>query len=1294
MSFLRTSVVVAALLALPQSAALRADGPDKPPAPGGTSGTIPPLVLRGELTAKNPLDRVLKQSGHKVHEVQLEAGQLYAIELRSTVFDAYLRLEDTAGKQLAEDDDSGGGTDARLLYRPPQGGVYRVIATVLPGGVGTGPYTLTVRLANARDEQEAKAAALHAQGLAHSRRGELSQAEQAWRQALALRQKLYLPRGYPQGHPDLALSLNSLGYLLQARGDLAGAEPFLRDALAMRRKLYSAAQFPGGHPELANSLNNVGMLLKAQGDLAGAEPFYRDALAMYRQLYPTARFPAGHSHLASCLNNLGALLKARGDLAGAEPFYRDALAMQRQLYPQARFPEGHSDLAGSLNGLGVLLKAQGDLAGAEPFYRDALAMKRQLYPATRFPAGHPDLARSLNNLGGLLQARGDLAGAEPFLRDALAMRRQLYPEARFPAGHPDLALSLNNLGTLLYDRGDLAGAEPFYRDALAMRRQFYPAARFPDGHPDLAICLNNLGFLLQARGDLAGAEPFYRDALAMYRQFYPAARFPAGHPDLASCLNNLGLLLDARGDLAGAEPFFRDALAMYRQLYPAARFPAGHPYLGFSLNNLGALLYARGDLAGAEPFLRDALAMKRLLYAAARFPDGHPDLAQSLNNLGGLLQSRGDLAAAEPFFRDALAMYRQLYPATRFPAGHPYLARSLKNLGALLQARGDLAAAEPFYRDALAMRQQLSATFADAAAEAETLHYLTQMPPYRDRFLSGTAQRPDSGPAAAYATLWQGRAVLARALERRQRLLHRLRDDDDRAALRELLAVRGRLARLVLDLDRQKTDRDQLLQQLSDRKDQLEKALVAKLPHLADVQVPFTALTASLPEDAALVDLYRYVSWPKAATTWGPPHYVAFVLRSGRVPVRVELGPAQAIDKALAAWRQAIAAGLDSAAAADLRRLLWEPLAAHLPTGPSSTVYLCPDGELSALPWAALPGRAQGTVLLEDHALALVPHGPFLLQHLREGDHPRSARSGLLLALGGVHYDRPAAAVPDAPSPAEPVRLAQRSDRAGVWPALPATAREAAHIAALAQGLPQPPPVRQRAGTAASVRQLLVDLPQARWAHLATHGFFATPDSGARKYLYEEKDFLRGLKGERIGSAARHPLTQTGLVLAGANLKGKDAGPDGGILTAEALAGLDLSGLELAVLSACETGLGEAAHGEGIFGLQRAFHLAGTRNVVASLWKVDDEATAALMALFYHHLWQEQRPPLEALRRAQLALYRNPQAVPLLARQRGPDFDVTVRRVSQAPAPAAEPRSAGRAAVKDWAAFVLSGVGQ
>ena len=128
-------------------------------------------------------------------------------------------------------------------------------------------------------------------------------------------------------------------------------------------------------------------------------------------------------------------------------------------------------------------------------------------------------------------------------------------------------------------------------------------------------------------------------------------------------------------------------------------------------------------------------------------------------------------------------------------------------------------------------------------------------------------------------------------------------------------------------------------------------------------------------------------------------------------------------------------------------------------------------------------------------------------------------------------------------------------------------------------------------------------------------------------------------EGQRSTVAGRNPLVLSGLVLAGANLprpKDEFGVPqgDGGILTAEAIATLPLDHLELAVLSACETGLGDVAGGEGVFGLQRAFHIAGARNVVASLWKVDDQATAMLMQLFYRNLWHGQQSvaPLVALR--------------------------------------------------------------
>src|SRR5262249_46293223 len=196
-------------------------------------------------------------------------------------------------------------------------------------------------------------------------------------------------------------------------------------------------------------------------------------------------------------------------------------------------------------------------------------------------------------------------------------------------------------------------------------------------------------------------------------------------------------------------------------------------------------------------------------------------------------------------------------------------------------------------------------------------------------------------------------------------------------------------------------------------------------------------------------------------------------------------------------------------------------------------------------------------------------------------------------------------------------------------------------------------------GPDAGTARVRDELAQARWAHLATHGFFADPSFRSALRVDEKLFEYRGIR-DRHTPGARNPNVLSGLVLAGANLppaKGQDPLDYAqGTLTAETLVGLDLRRLDLAVLSACETGLGDVAGGEGVFGLQRAFHLGGARNVVASLWKVDDQATAALMAVFYARLWDPDHPlpPGEALREAQLTLYRHPDRIAGLAGERGP----------------------------------------
>ena len=172
-----------------------------------------------------------------------------------------------------------------------------------------------------------------------------------------------------------------------------------------------------------------------------------------------------------------------------------------------------------------------------------------------------------------------------------------------------------------------------------------------------------------------------------------------------------------------------------------------------------------------------------------------------------------------------------------------------------------------------------------------------------------------------------------------------------------------------------------------------------------------------------------------------------------------------------------------------------------------------------------------------------------------------------------------------------------------------------------------------------------------------------------------------------------------GLVFAGANQwsPSKDAATttlaaanaeslDDGIMTADEIMYMQLENVDLAVLSACETGLGATAGGEGILGLQRAFQVAGARTTVTSLWKVDDAATQALMVEFYRNLLERKLSRLESLRQAQLWLLNHPEGVTGRDLTRG-----TVRELKPIDPAATNPPVPNRSLPAYWAAFQLSG---
>ena len=383
-------------------------------------------------------------------------------------------------------------------------------------------------------------------------------------------------------------------------------------------------------------------------------------------------------------------------------------------------------------------------------------------------------------------------------------------------------------------------------------------------------------------------------------------------------------------------------------------------------------------------------------------------------------------------------------------------------------------------------------------------------------------------------------------------------------------------------------------------------------------------MQAALPDGVVLVDLLEYNHFSPPAKGKGKfrteRRLVAFVVRRDHPIVRLDLGPFEPIEQAIADWR--VALGADPAPAQptasqaaspapvprdrqelahQVRRLVWLPLEPHLDG--VHTVLVSPDGALGRLPLAALPGQKPDTYLIEERAIALVPVPQDLPELLakRSGDEqsPEAKEpTPSLLLVGDVDYG----AAPGS-ADTEMSRVAARDTRAGALGMFRPleftlgeilTVQNVFHQRYRTQGLPLM--LQKEEATEGAVRH---EAPQHRYLHLATHGFFNP--SKLRSALAPEPAGLRGPAGpgpQTIdpfggrGVVGFHPGLLSGLALAGAS-RPHEPGQDDGILTALEVAELDLAGVELVTLSACQTGLGEPSGGEGLLGLQRAFQVAG-----------------------------------------------------------------------------------------------------
>jgi CHAT domain-containing protein len=410
------------------------------------------------------------------------------------------------------------------------------------------------------------------------------------------------------------------------------------------------------------------------------------------------------------------------------------------------------------------------------------------------------------------------------------------------------------------------------------------------------------------------------------------------------------------------------------------------------------------------------------------------------------------------------------------------------------------------------------------------------------------------------------------------------------------------------------------------------------------------AVALALPAETALVEFVRFDVLDFKAVPgrdepqWKPAHYLAFVLFA-REPDHVQmidLGEAESIDRMIVLFRASITGeakarhmiplpktpGHVVSDGTALRAAVFDPLRSAL--GERTRLFLAPDGDLTRLPFEVLP-TADGRRLIDDYHISYLSVGrDVLLFGVASTNQPSAP-----LVAADPDFDLRSDGAPTSAEITEPLGRRSRDLDRGKRPfeRLPGTREEGKQVA---DKLGVQPLLQ-----AAVLEHRLKACQSPLILHIATHGLFmADQERDSSEHQVAVAKLLMGswMSGLLV---SENPLLHSGLALAGANCESKGFIPpheaEDGILTAEDVSGLDLLATELVVLSACGTGLGEVHTGEGVFGLRRAFILAGAKTLVMSLWKVPDKQTQELMVDFYRRILVG-RPRADALREAQLAM--------------------------------------------------------
>ena len=1137
------------------------------------------------------------------------------------------------------------------------------LALLLLAGAGR---TSAQAAPEARQQALNQAAELHAAAARFE-----SQAD--WHRALPLRQEiLRLVKG---AFGNLAGQTDTARYDLARALDALGQYPEAR-AVWEQMLLAEVKILKEDAPAVANTLNRIGETFRKEGLLTNSLPYYQRARSILEQT------PKPLQILAEVLNNQALASIALGDNAAAEKLLVEALhvlAGIEGINPALR--------ALPLSSLGNVHGNFGQLTTALAEQQAALALLNNL------PATHPMRLVVQNNLASAYRGLSQLPQAIAIYTNCLAqlaplrgagdlevlqIRRNLaqalasdgsYATARrlteailqdlWTTGRTNLplfVLVLTDAGARQQECGDLAAARRRYQTALALA----PGLVGPD---HVLICENRerLAMLALAQMDLAAAHEWLAPALAA-RQ-HNAAVDPRRRLELAAGYLEWSKFERVLGRVDQADDFLQQALAIQTKI-----LGTNHPIVADTLEQRG-LLAAEGDRLNTA--LHDHAAAGRI--RAAALGESNLLVAQSRMNCADILARQGQVQPALAESRPAAAEV-----AAQLGPDHLRTLMAEFQLATLEHRAGEFTNAAARYARTLAGFERQDARYAVVAARdagllevdrgnrvaaagfAERVR-VSQNNLWRNRLRFGSEEDRLAGdghegvltllaeiaptnpvPLATAVLQWKG-AVLDSLVEDRQLASHA---SDPTYGTNVSALMSARLDRYALELaagSRQPPSPAAVLAAGAEV-ERLESQLAQRFSALAENRrasaVTPELVQTSLPPATVLVEYVRYQRWCGGGQT--EPAFGALVFCRDR-PLRwVALGAAEGpagIGGLVRQFQTFMHADVPTnsatllATAQELQDRLWAPVAPLVPQG-NDWVIIAPDAELNFVPFAAL--WRQDHFLAQDYLFRYATSGRDLVAPRQE---PPASRT--VDIYGAPQFARPAWQRGPAAALAALKALWLVPALRGIptnssLPSYDSLAEDAVEAQAVAQAARSnhavPTVFLQAEATEACVRQR----PSPYVLHLATHATFL-----AASALPGHPALALGC--ERPGRA-QDAMARAWIALAGANetlaawQRGEPPAPgNDGLLTADEVASLDLGSTWLVTLSACDTGVGIARSGEGVFGLRRAFALAGARHLLVTLWLARDRHNREFMAAFYADAFASNDAP-GALARVQRKL--------------------------------------------------------